>query len=131
MKQTQLGKLSNQELLQRFVRIAIAQDEALLDDAYGRYNRLYQQMSLIDRELRARGRQERLSLVALFDHPNVQVRLKAATKLLGVVPEQARKVLERIIASREFPQAGDAGMLIRGLDDGSFVPDWPSGRPGR
>ncbi len=123
MKQTQLGKLSNQELLQRFVRIAIAQDEALLDDAYGRYNRLYQQMSLIDRELRARGRQERLSLVALFDHPNVQVRLKAATKLLGVVPEQARKVLERIIASREFPQAGDAGMLIRGLDDGSFVPD--------
>ena len=53
----------------------------------------------------------------------MQVRVKAAIKTLGVAPEAARKVLEAIRASKWQPQAMDAGMILRGLDDGEYKPD--------
>jgi hypothetical protein len=80
-------------------------------------------MTAVDEELRARGREARLALLTLYDHPNMQVRVKAAIKTLGVAPEAARKVLEAIRASKWQPQAMDAGMILRGLDDGEYKPD--------
>jgi hypothetical protein len=62
-------------------------------------------------------------VLTLYDHPNMQVRVKAAIKTLGVAPEAARKVLEAIRASKWQPQAMDAGMILRGLDDGEYKPD--------
>jgi len=41
---------------------------------------------------------------------------------LAVAPETARNALQVIADSKFYPQAGDAGMLLRGLDDGSFHP---------
>lgn len=79
-------------------------------------------MDEVDRELRARGREARLELLRLFEHESMQVRLKAATRTLTVAPVRARTVLEAIRASQYHPQALDAGMLIRGLDDGTFKP---------
>jgi hypothetical protein len=60
--------------------------------------------------------------MTLYDHPNAQVRLKAATATLGVVPEAARALIEDIASSRKFPQAGDAGMTLDALDRGIFQP---------
>jgi hypothetical protein len=42
--------------------------------------------------------------------------------LLAVSPDLARKALESVRDSEIFPQAMDAGMMLRGLDDGSYVP---------
>jgi Domain of unknown function (DUF2019) len=115
------GKTIDQ-LLDRFIELCVAQDGALLKEDYALYNRLYCQMNGVDSELRSRGRLARLALLRLFEHPHVQVRLKAATRALAVAPVQARMVLEDIVASQEFPQAGEAGMTIGGLDDGTFKP---------
>jgi hypothetical protein len=122
MTPSSLERATIDRLLERFVSICVAQDQALLRDDYAKFNRLYKQMDEIDNELRARGSEARRALSRLFDHPHIQVRLKAATRSLGVLPAEARAVLEEIAASQEYPQAGDAGMVIRGLDDGSFKP---------
>ncbi|MGH6736206.1 MAG: DUF2019 domain-containing protein [Methyloceanibacter sp.] len=110
------------QLIERFVQIALAQDDAILDDRYSEFNRLYDRMLDVDRELRARGIEARLELLRLYDHPNIQVRLKAATSTLGVAPKEGRRLLESIAASQHYPQAADAGMLVDGLDDGTFRP---------
>jgi hypothetical protein len=122
MKRMKLNTLTIDQLLQQFAQIGVAQDRALLARDHSRFNRFYDQMGEVDRELRARGANARLELLQLFNHPNIQVRLKAATMTLGIAPVAAREALESIVASKEFPQAGDAGMLIRGLNDGTFRP---------
>jgi hypothetical protein len=122
MSKLKLENMTIDELLERFAELGVGQAEALLDDDFAKYNKLYGQMSDVNNELRARGTEARLALLRLFDHPNTQVRVRAAAKSLAVAPAQARKLLEEVAASQDFPQAGDAGMLISGLDDGTFRP---------
>jgi hypothetical protein len=123
MKPVKLQELTINELVGRFVDLGIAQDKAELYGEISKYNGLFKEMTAVDEELRARGREARLALLTLYDHPNMQVRVKAAIKTLGVAPEAARKVLEAIRASKWQPQAMDAGMILRGLDDGEYKPD--------
>ena len=123
MKPVKLQELTINEFVGRFVDLGIAQDKAELYGEISKYNRLFKEMTAVDEELRARGREARLALLTLYDHPNMQVRVKAAIKTLGVAPEAARKVLEAIRASKWQPQAMDAGMILRGLDDGEYKPD--------
>jgi hypothetical protein len=123
MKPVKLQELTINELVGRFVDLGIAQDKAELYGEISKYNRFFKEMTAVDEELRARGREARLALLTLYDHPNMQVRVKAAIKTLGVAPEAARKVLEAIRASKWQPQAMDAGMILRGLDDGEYKPD--------
>jgi len=104
------------------VDIGVQQDEALLDENIRKYNRLYDQMLEIEIELRRRGRSARIMLKTLFDHSNIQVRLKAATAIIGIMPKRSRRVLEKIRESQEYPQAADAGMLIRAVDSGRWKP---------
>jgi hypothetical protein len=73
-------------------------------------------------ELRVRKGDQRRALLALYDHPSVQVRLKAAKATLAVAPLEARAALEAIRASNWQPQALDAGMSLRNLDNGVFKP---------
>ena len=122
MKQTLEG-LTVDQLVDRFAEIGVAQDQALLYDDHKKFNRLYSQMNGVDQELRRRGLQARLALLRLFDHPNMQVRLKAAKRTLGVAPERARHVIEEIKKSQWFPQALEAGMTLWNLDRGVFKPD--------
>jgi hypothetical protein len=89
----------------------------------GKFNSLYRQMDATEKELRGRGREARLALLRLYDHPNMQVRLNAAKRTLGVAPEAARKVIQEIYDSKWYPQAGDAGMTLSNLDRGVFKPD--------
>ncbi len=123
MKRVTLQELTIDELVDRFVELGIGQDQAELYDENSKYNMLFKQMTAVDQELRARGREARLALLRLYNHPNMQVREQAAIKTLGVAPEAARKVLEAIRASKWQPQALDAGMILRGLDSGQYKPD--------
>jgi len=95
----------------------------LLYDEHKKFNRLFSEMNGVDQELRRRGPEARLALLRLYDHPNMQVRVKAAIRTLAVAPAAARKLLEEIRASKWQPQAMDAGMILRGLDDGEYKPD--------
>lgn len=123
MKPVRLEKLTVDQLVERFAEIGIAQDQALLYDEIGKFNRLFDQMHAVDIELRARGSAARLALLRLFDHPNMQVRLEAAKWSLGVAPVPARKVIEEVKNSHSFPQAMDAVMTLRNLEAGVFKPD--------
>jgi hypothetical protein len=60
--------------------------------------------------------------MALYRHPNAQVRLMAATATLAVAPEAARQLLQAIADSNDYPQAGDAGMSLWNLERGVFKP---------
>ncbi len=123
MKLTNVESMTIDQLVDRFADIGIAQDEALLYDEHAKFRHLYSQMEEVDKELRARGTEARRALARLFDHPNMQVKLQAAKWSLGVLSKDARRVIESISESNWFPQAGDAGMTLDFLDDGTFKPD--------
>jgi hypothetical protein len=113
---------SVQELVARFLSIELAQYDAAYVIDTRKYNRLYANMQDVRNELRKREGDQRRALLPLLDHPNVQVRMMAANTLLAISPDLARKALESVRDSEIFPQAMDAGMMLRGLDDGSYIP---------
>lgn len=117
MKQM-LSDMTVAQLVERFMAMALDQDDALLDGRHAKYNRLYDQMVTLETELRLRAGDQREGLLPLLLHPNAQVRLKAAIATL----KAARAVLEEIKAAQWYPQALDAGMMLRALDDGSYEP---------
>ena len=122
MRRVDVATLSAPQLVDRFAEIGEAQYVALLDNDHRKYNRLYDLMGEVDNELRSRGETARFELLKLFDHPNDQVRLKAATHALGVAPIGARKVLEDLASDVAYPQTASARGLLGALDDGSFKP---------
>lgn len=123
MKRVKLQELTIDELVDRFAELGIDQDKAELYGEISKYNKLFKEMTAVDEELRARGRGARLALLRLFNHSNMQVRVQAAINSLGVAPQAARTTLEAIRASKWQPQAMDAGMILRDLDDGEYKPD--------
>lgn len=123
MKRVNLKDSTIEELVERFAAIALEQDEAIQWNDNARFNRLYSQMDAVVKELKSRQGDQRRALIPLYNYRNLQVRLKAAIATLAVVPEAARTVLQMIREDYiEYPQGGDAGMILRGLDDGSFTP---------
>jgi hypothetical protein len=122
MKQILFADMTVHQLVQRFTAIALDQDRALLRNEYAKFNRLFKEMEAIKHELQARAGDQRRALLSLYDHPNAQVRLKAVKATLAVEPDSARRMLELIADSREYPQAGEAGMTIDNLDSGVFKP---------
>jgi hypothetical protein len=110
------------ELVQYFASLALEQDDALLDSNISRVNRLFRKLQDVSAELKAREGDQRRALLKLYDHPNAQVRLKATKATLAVEPVAGRRMLETIAESREYPQAGEAGMSIYNLDAGIFKP---------
>jgi hypothetical protein len=74
----ELDTSSVQQLVVRFVDIGLAQDRALLQDESAQFNRLFDRMQKVVRELKERQGDQRRVLIALDNHPNIQVRLKAA-----------------------------------------------------
>jgi hypothetical protein len=113
---------SVQELVERFVSIGLAQYEAAYVVDTRKYNRLYAQMQEIRKELRRREGDQRHAPLPLLDHPNVQVRMMAAHTVLAISPDLARKAFESVRESEIFPQAMNAGMTLRALDNGTYIP---------
>ena len=122
MKRLELADIPTPDLVNLFAVIGVAQDEALLGGEIAKFNRLYDQMATVSNELSARDGDQRRELRQLYSYDNMQVRLKAAIHTLAVLPEEARKQLQLVAGSQWFPQAGDAGMTISGLEDGTFKP---------
>jgi hypothetical protein len=113
---------SVQELVARFVSIGLAQYDAAYVVDTKKYNRLFGRMRDVVSELKRREGDQRRALLPLLDHPNVQVRMKAAHALLAISPILARKAFESVRETEIFPQAMDAGMTLRALDNGTYVP---------
>jgi hypothetical protein len=122
MKQTSSEKMTLDQLVDRFVAIALDQDDAIRKEQNARFNRLFHEMRTIEEELKHRPGDQRGLLVRYLKHPNAQVRLRAAIATLALVPDDARKALQNISDWDEYPQAPDARGMLRGLDDGSYTP---------
>jgi hypothetical protein len=122
MAQAQNHAASVQELVERFLSVSLAQYDAVYVVDTTRYNRLFAAMVDIRNELKRREGDQRRALLPLLDHPNIQVRLKAAITLLAVAPELARKALEIVRDSGILPQSADAEDMLEAVDNGSYVP---------
>jgi hypothetical protein len=122
MKRVGLAAMTDDQLVDRFVEISLAQDKAILYDESSKFNRLFLQEMAVDQELKTRPGDRRRLLLRLFDHENAQVRLNAAKATLAVAPAAAREALENLANSKQFPQAGDAGMSLTNLDRGIYKP---------
>lgn len=122
MKRINLRDMTVDRLVERFSDLALQQDRALLEENIRRVNQLYDALKDVEGELKLRDGDQRRALVHLYEHKNPQVRLKAVKATLAVAPEVARPMLQAIADSREFPQAGEAGMSIRNLKEGIYKP---------
>ncbi|MGE0062543.1 MAG: DUF2019 domain-containing protein [Xanthobacteraceae bacterium] len=122
MTVSKLVSSSTNDLVKEFVETALGQDRAELHGDISEVNRLYARLKKIEAELKSRAGDQRRALMPLYYHSNAQVRLKAATATLAIAPVEAREVLERIQRSKEFPQAGEAGMRLWNIDRGVFKP---------
>jgi len=122
MKETKLQGMTEDQLVDFFIALALAQDKALLRNEYAKFNRLFDEMEAVEQELKVRPGDQRHALLRLYEHPNAQVRLKAVKATLAVAPVKGRRMLEVIAGSHEYPQAGEAGMSIVNLDRGIFKP---------
>lgn len=123
MKPVKLQTMPVEALVERFAAICEAQDEALLNSELATFNRLYKEMRAVEDELKDRPGDQRQALLTLYTHPSAQVRLQSAGATLAVAPDPARQLIETLAKSRKFPQAGDAGMLLDGLERGTFKPN--------
>jgi hypothetical protein len=123
MRQSNLGDLSLDQLVNRFAEIGISQSKALDADDTAKFNRLFDKLMEVEKELKQRPGDQRKLLTTLFSYPNMQVRLNAAKATLAVVPQAARQTVEVIAASTWPPQCYDARMCLAALDDGIFKPD--------
>lgn len=122
MNRVVLTNLSVEQLVERFTAIALEQSEALRTDHLRKYNKLYDRMEEVEQELKSRSGDRRDALSGLMQHPNAQVRLKAAITVLALFPEAARRTLQGIIDKKEFPEAGYAGMMLSSVDKGRYTP---------
>jgi hypothetical protein len=117
-----LSEWSDEELLARYLAIALEQDEAIRKDQSRAYNRLYKEMLVVLEQLKARPGNLRRSLVSLLDHRNAQVRLMSAIDTLAIDRDRALAALQAISDRNEYPQAADAKGIMRSLSEGRYQP---------
>lgn len=117
MTDADLRTLTVERLVERFVAIALAQYNALEMDDTQKYNRLFDQMTAVRKELKKRPGDQRQALIALLEHPNPQVRLIAARTTLPIARAAAQQALQLMKDRQEFPQAADASWTLRILEE--------------
>jgi Domain of unknown function (DUF2019) len=122
MTNVRLEEMTVKQLVERFVRIALDQYDAILDEDNDKYNRLYDDNEAVEGEFKKRGADQRRALISLFNHPNRQIRYNAAMAMLAIVPDAARQVLQTISDRDEQPQAMDARSIMKSLDAGRYIP---------
>jgi cytochrome c oxidase assembly protein Cox11 len=122
MTGTKLQAMSTNELVDRFTRLALQQDEAELAFDVKEGNRLYWMLKKVEGELKSRPGDQRHALLPLLDHSNPQVQIKAAKATLAIAPAAARHVLEVIAETCYGPQKLEAGMSLVNLDRGIYKP---------
>src|ERR1700704_859698 len=96
MKTPQLRNVPLRKLYERFIFASVDQHKSLVAGDHTSYNRLFEEVVAIEKELKRRGEDERRALVSLFSDPSAQVRLNAAIATLALEPEAARQALQLI-----------------------------------
>jgi hypothetical protein len=124
MNARKLKDMTAQELVARFLAIALQQYEAVEMDNNSKFNRLFDQMIDVMAEFMVRPLEQRRALMALYQHPNPQVRYLAAVATKDFVPQDARRVCEIISERNEYPQAADARGLMQAIDEGKTDMSW-------
>jgi hypothetical protein len=109
-------------LIALFGSLSEQQHPLTLNDEVTKINRLVRKQGEIDNELRKRGVEARLALTKLFDHPNIQVRMNAARRTLGVAREPAMAVLRKIMKEDYDAFRFHAGMTVALVEDGTVNP---------
>jgi hypothetical protein len=104
-----------QELIELFAENGIEQDRVIRRGEAPKFTAVFYAMAAIDTELTRRGPEAVTALAALYDHPNMQVRLQAARVAKDVDPVGARRVLELIAKLVRMPQAADARESLRNM----------------
>jgi hypothetical protein len=117
MKDAKLQDMSVDELVDKFTSLALAEYEASESEDNARFRRLFGQMRELLAEFKKRPIQQRRALMALYAHPNPQVRYMAAHATSDFAPDEVRRVCEVLIERNEYPQAANARMLIQELDN--------------
>lgn len=117
-----LSDMTSEQLVTKYVEIGSAQSRALMLDEIAKFNRLFDSMVIVERELQRREGDQRRLLLALYNHENAQVRLNAINSTLAIEPALGRRALEVLRESGEYPQSMDAGMAIFALDEGISKP---------
>ncbi len=115
--------ISVQQLLDRFVDVCLDQEDALSDEDYDKFNRLYDVRMDIQDELKRRGDKARRSLLRLYDHPNLTVQMFAAAATAGLEREAALAKLREIGARRDFLDSIRANSMATRLEEGAWDPD--------
>lgn len=118
MKSADIQSMTVSQLVAEFATFALEQYKAELYGEISKYNQLYDKIVAIKDELKRRDGDQRSALMALFDHPNPQVRLKSAQWTLAVATAAARQVLQEISDRNEYPQAAYARQSLAALDRG-------------
>jgi hypothetical protein len=118
--------MSLQELVDRFEQISVEEGNAYADLEIARSNRLTMRRRALLSEMRHRPGDARSLLFRLYDHRHPQVRLNVAKSTYALNPQEARAAMQSIVDSKLFPWAGDAGMSLVTLDNGtSQLPNDP------
>lgn len=118
MKRENLSALAGEQLVERFIRAALDQSKALMVDDDAKFNLLFDEMDMLEKELKFRAGDQRRALIAFFNHPNAQVRYAAAVATLEIDREAARNVLQIISDRHEFPQAAHANGMLEAMAAG-------------
>ena len=117
-----LDKLTLDELISLFVSLSEQQYPLTLNDEVKLGSRLVKRQDEIGKELRQRGIEARLELTKLFDHPNIQVRMNAAKRSLGIAREPALNALRKIVKEDFGAFRLSAGMTVALVEDGTITP---------
>jgi hypothetical protein len=123
MKSHGLSRMTDAELVSQFSTIAKERGEATMMLDTRRANACFDRMKAVDLELRARGVETRKALIPLLNDRDRYVRYYAAMYLLGLVPDQARAILEWNTKYEVGILAADARGMLRALDEGTYKPD--------
>lgn len=123
MRPQKLNEMAVSQLVEKFLALAIAQDQAELNDEIGKYNQLYREMQLVKAELKSRAGDQRKALLSLLNHRNAQVRYMASIATLAIDLQAARRALQIISDRNEYPQAADARGMMRALNEGRYIPE--------
>ena len=120
-----LSRLSDEDLRDLFEDLAIRQGDAWVlgdPETVPRYTKLYFEIVDVVTELQSRLGDRRRILIPLLEHENWQVRLKTATNVFALVPEQARHTLQWLSETGAAPVFFEAGSFLGAVDDGMYVP---------
>jgi Domain of unknown function (DUF2019) len=120
MKRISLQDMTVDQLVKRFVGIALAEYDAIELDDNAKFRRMFDHMTELMAEFLTRPVQQRRALMALYEHPNPQVRYRAAFFTQDIAPAAARRVCEIISERNEYPQAANARRTIRNMDEGPY-----------